>query len=193
MFENILSSRFYAICNEITRLIYITIIFIIFSLPIITIGASLTALIATIRQPEYKTLPLFWQTFKENLLRGGVVLLFTAFSTMFLVQLWQFAGTIPAGNIIFIFIAIFLSVYNLNAYLFVSIIKKCGITFFRQIFFFTIGTLYKTFLVPVIAIIFAIVAPIIGGYPLAMLSTCIVLSIYVKIIKKDLELIEEYL
>lgn len=193
MFEDILSSRFYAICNELTRLIYLTLLFILFSLPIFTIGSSFVALIATIRQPESNTFSLFWQTFKENLFRGSVVLLFTGFSVMFLIQFWQFAHMLFAGHIILSFIAIFLIVYNLNAYLFVSILKKCNMTFFRQVFFFTIGTIYKTFFVPLIAIIFAIVAPIIGGYPLAVMSISMVLAIYVKIIKKDLEVIKDYL
>jgi len=159
----------------------------LFSLPIITIGASLTALIATIRQPEYKVFGLFWQMFKENILRGTVVLMFTGFSILSLMELWHFANAIPAGNIMLILIGIFLIVYNLNAYLFVSILKKCGLTFFRQVFFFTIGTIYKTFIVPVIAVIFAIVAPIIGDIPLLLMSLPIVLTIYVKLVKNDLE------
>lgn len=193
MFEDILSSKFYGFCNLLTRFIYLILLFLVFSLPIITIGSSLTALIATIRQPEYKTFSLFWKTFKENFFRGTVVLLFTGFTVLFLMEFWRLVHAFPAGNIILMLIAIFLIVYNLNAYLFVSILKKCNITFFRQVFFFTIGTIYKTFLIPVIALIFAFIFPIIGGWPLLLMSIPMVLSIYVRIIKKDLEVIEEYL
>jgi len=191
MFEDILSSRFYAICNSVTKIIYLTILFMLFSLPIVTIGASLAALIATIRQPEYKTFSVFWQMFKENILRGTVVLIFTGFSVLSLMEFRHFAGALPAGNIMLILVGIFLIVYNLNAYLFVSILKRCGLTFFRQVFFFTIGTIYKTFLVPVIAAAFAIVAPIIGDIPLLLMSIPIVLTIYVKLVKNELETVEK--
>ena len=193
MFDNILSSRFYAICNGIARIMYLTILFMLASLPMITIGASLTALIATSRQPECNVFSLFWQTFTANILRGTVVLIFTVFSMLSLMELWYFANMIPAGNILVILVGIFLIVYNLNAYLFVSILKRCGLTFFRQVFFFTIGTIYKTFLVPVIAVIFAIVTPIIGDIPLLLMSLPIVLTIYVKLVKNDLETVEELL
>ncbi|MCL2560558.1 MAG: DUF624 domain-containing protein [Turicibacter sp.] len=193
MFEDILSSRFYAVSVGITRIMYVTVLFLLFSLPLLTIGVSLTALIATIRQPEYKAFGVFWETFKDNLLRGSVVLLFTGFTVMFLFQAWHFIGVLPAGNVIFIFLTVFLIVYNLNAYLFVSLLKKCNITFFRQVFFFTIGTLYKTFLIPLIAAALSIVAPIIGGWPLLILSISMVLTIYVKLVEKDLEVVEDYL
>jgi len=113
MFENILSSKFYTVCNGLARLLVLTILFILFSLPIVTVGVSFVALITAIRQPEYNTLTTFWQTFKENILRGSVVLIFTGFTVLFLAQFWQFSASIPAGNIIFIFVLIFLIVYNL--------------------------------------------------------------------------------
>jgi len=194
MFDSdILASRLYAICLVISKMMYLTLLFILFALPIITIGASLTALFATIRQPEFVIFKTFWKSFKENIFRSLVVMIFTGFTIMFLTQVWHFIGDMFAGNIIYFFILTFLIVYNLNAYLLVSILKKCSITFFRQVFFFTIGTFYKSFFIPVIAAGLSVVFPIIGGIPLMLMSLSIVLSIYVKLIKNDLETIKEYL
>lgn len=174
-------------------MIYLTVIFILFSLPIITIGASLTAIIATIRQPRYKIINLFWTNFRANFLTSLVVLIFTGFTIMFLTQVWHFIGNMPFGNIIYFFIFIFLVVYNLNAYLLISILEKCSITFFRQVFFFTIGTFYKTFFIPIIAMGLIVVSPIIGGMLLLFMSISIVLRIYIKMVNKDLDVVKEYL
>jgi len=187
MFNDMLSSRFYAFSVTLTRYICLAFLFILFSLPIFTFGASLTALIATIRQPDYPTFKLFWQMFKENILRGTIVLVFTIFTIMFLYQLWQISVGIPGGNLLLLLLGIILIVYNLNAYLFVSILKKCGITFFRQIFFFTIGTLYKTFLIPVIAFGLTFVFSIISGWGLIILGIPMILAIYVRFVKNDVE------
>lgn len=194
MFDNdILASRLYAICFATSKMIYLTVLFILFSLPIITIGGSLTALIATIRQPEYKIFQVFWNSFKENFFRSLVVLIFTGFTVMFLTQVWHFIGNMPFGIIIYFFIFIFLVVYNINAYLLISLLEKCSITFFRQVFFFTIGTFYKTFFIPIIAMGLVVASPIMGGILLLFMSTSIVLHIYIKMINKDLEVVKEYL
>jgi len=187
MFEDILSSKFYAVSVTLTRYIFLTVLLIIFSLPVITIGASLAATIATIRQPEYPTFQLFWRSFRMNILRGGVVFLFSGFTIMFIFQFAQFARVMPFGNTFLFVVSIFLIVYNLNAYLFVDILKKCSYTFFRQVFFFTIGTIYKTFFIPIIAFGFAFVAPIIGGWPLLFMSIPVVLAIYVRMVRNDIE------
>lgn len=194
MFDNdILGSRLYAICLAISKMAYLTVLFILFSLPIITIGASLSALIATIRQPEHKIFKTFWNSFKDNVFRSLVVLIFTGFTIMFLTQVWYFIGNMPFGIIIYFFIFIFLVVYNINAYLFISILEKCNITFFRQVFFFTIGTFYKTFFIPVIAGGLVVISPIIGGIPLLFMSVTIVLTIYIKMLTNDLEVVKDYL
>jgi len=187
MFNDILSSRFYAYSVTLTRFIGLVLLFLLFSLPLITFGASSAALIASIRQSDYPAFQIFWKTFKENIIRATVVMVFTIFTIMFLYQLWQIADGVPMGNLLLLLFGIILIVYNLNAYLFVSILKKCNIIFFRQVFFFTIGTLYKTFLVPIIAFGLTFVFAIINGWGLIILGIPIVISIYVRMIKNDIE------
>ena len=187
MSNDLLSSRFYAFSVTLTRYIGLVVLFLLFSLPLITFGASSAALIAAIRQSDYPAFQIFWQTFKENIVRGTVVLVFTIFTIMFLYQLWQTSDAIPLGNFLTMLAGIFLIVYNLNAYLFVSILKKCNIIFFRQVFFFTIGTLYKTFLIPIIAFALTFVFAIINGWGLIILGIPIVLAIYIRFIRNDIE------
>ena len=187
MFNDVLSSRFYAYSVTLTRYIGLVLLFLLFSLPLITFGASLTALIAAIRQSDYPAFQIFWKTFKENILRGLVVQIFSVFSIMFLYQLWQIADGVPMGGLLLLLLGIILIVYNLNAYLFVSILKKCNITFFRQVFFFTIGTLYKTFLIPIIAFALTFLFSIIHGWGLIILGIPIILGIYVRFVKNDIE------
>lgn len=193
MFDNILSSKFYAVCTEFTRLLFATGLFILFLLPIVTFGASLTAFIETVRKSDYSTFNVFWESFKSNVLKGSVVMIFTGFTVMFLMQIWYFLVRFPLGSVVFIVVMIFMIVYNLNAYLFVSLLKKTNFTFFRQVYFFTIGTLYKTFFVPVIAFGFVLIAPFLGGNVFLIISVGPLLAIYVRLIKKDLETVEEYL
>jgi len=191
MFENLINSKFYAISVEIVRLAYITVLFLLFSIPVITIGASFSASINTIRKSDYSVWPTFWDSFKRNFLQATIILIFSLFSVLFLYQTWNIIGALPAGNFLYIFLLILVIVYNLNAYLFASILKKSGITFFRQVFFFTIGTLYKTFFVPIIAAGLAFIFIIIGGVILFALSFSVSILIYLKIIKNDLETVEE--
>lgn len=187
MFDDMLSSRFYAFSVTLTRYIGLVLLLFLFSLPLITFGVSLTAMLATIRQPDYPTFQIFWKTFKENILRGTIVLGFTIFTIMFLYQLWQITAGVPGGNFLLLLLGIILIVYNLNAYLFVSILKKSNITFFRQVFFFTMGTIYKTFLIPIIAVVLTFLFAIINGWALIILGIPIVLAIYVRMVKNDVE------
>jgi len=190
---DILSSRLYTICNAVTRLMYVTLLFLLFSLPIVTMGPALTALIATLRQPEFGTFPTFWRAFATNFLRSLVVSAFTVFSIIFSEQIRFWTLGIPMGNVVYAIALIFLIVYNLNAYLFVSILKKCNLTFFRQVFFFTIGTFYKTFLIPLMGVGLGILSPIVGGLPMLLMSISVLLGLYVRMIRKDLEVVEEHL
>jgi len=191
--SDILASRLYAVCEMITNIVIVTILFFLFSLPIFTIGASMTALITVLRNPEFKVFNLFIKTFKENFLRSIVVMIFTIFSIMFITQIRVMTTGVPAGNIIYFVILSFVVAYNLNIFVLLNVLNKCNLSFFRQVFFFTIGTFYKGFFVPLIAAVLVIVTPIIGGVPLLMMSLSLILMIYLKMIRKDLETVEELL
>ena len=191
--EDVLASRMYAICSTIFNLMYLTLLFMLFSLPIITIAPAFIALVATIRQPQLNIFPTFFKSFKQNFFRSFAILAFNIASIMFLAQIRPFIGTILMGNLVYSFILGFLIVYNLNAYLLVDLLKKANLTFFRQVFFFTVGTFYKSFFIPIIAAGLVIIFPIIGGATLLLMAVSIVPAIYLKMIKKDLEIIKDYL
>lgn len=194
MFDNeILSSRMYAASVAVWRLVIITMLVLLFSIPIVTVGAAFASMIATIRQSDYPVFKTFWKNFRENIFRSLPLLFFTIVSISFLEILRQLVRGMPIGGILFLLALIFLIAYNLNAYLLVSILKKCNLTFFRQVFFFTIGTLYKVFFIPIIASLLVIVAPLIGGNMLLIISLGSVVLIYVRMIRTDLETIEEFI
>lgn len=194
MFEgDVLNSRFYSVCEAIINLIGLTCLLIIFSLPIVTIGSSMTAFIASLRQPEYKALEIFVKEFKANFLRSAVNYIFSIFSIMFMMQIRYLTIGLVAGNIIYFVILAFVIAYNINLYVLISIIKKSNLTFFRQAFFFTLATFYKGFFLPIIGAALLVISPIIGGIPLLLMSLGIIVKIYLKMIKKDLIEVCEYI
>ena len=187
-----LDSKLYDVSEQVARLMGLTLLFIIFSLPIITMPSALTALIATVRQSEQTLFATFMKHFKENLLRSLIIFVFSIFSYLFLVQLRYSIGILPMAGVLFFFILSFVMMYNLNCYLLISVLNKSGITFFRQVFFFTLGTFYKTFFFPLIGVAILLILPIVIGVSAFFIMFGILVAIYIRMVKKELEVIKDY-
>lgn len=67
-------SRMYKLCGRLVDLFFLNVLFLVTSLPIITIGASWTALSTVaqkiVREENSSIFQEFWQSFKANFLRG---------------------------------------------------------------------------------------------------------------------------
>ena len=188
-----LTSKLYDFSEKVAWLMGLTLLFIIFSLPIITLPSALTALIATTRQAEHRMFNTFVTYFKENLLRSMVIFVFNIFSYLSIMQIRYLIGILPLSGLIFLFISSFVMMYNLNCYLLVSILKKCELAFFRQVFFFTIGTFYKTFFFPFIGAAILLLLPTIAGISSFFIIFGLLIAIYIKMIHKELAVIKDYI
>lgn len=188
---DIFASKFYRVCEGIFNLMYVTCLLIVCSLPIFTLGASLTAFISVLRQPEYKVFDTFITVFKDNFLRSFVMTIFTLFVVMFLFQIQLMMTNLVGGNILFFVVLSFMTAYLVNIYVFLSILKKSNVAFLRQIFFFTIGTFYKGFFIVFMSALLGIAFSIIGGTPLLFLVPSVVLWLYLKFIDKDIKTVQE--
>ena len=97
--------------GKITDVIILSILFLVFSLPIITIGASFTALYYTsvkcIRRERDYLFKSFLRSFKENFSEATILWLFILIASGILgLNLW-FSGQITSGNLGFILSCIY--------------------------------------------------------------------------------------
>lgn len=67
-------SRMYKFCGRLVDLFFLNVLFLVASLPIITIGASWTAMatvaLKIVKEENSSIFQEFWQSFKDNFLRG---------------------------------------------------------------------------------------------------------------------------
>jgi len=97
--------------SKITDIIILSVIFLVFSLPIITIGASFTALYYTsvkcIRRGRSYLFKSFWKSFKENFGQATILWLILLIAGSILgLNIW-FSGQIVSGNMGFILTCIY--------------------------------------------------------------------------------------
>lgn len=141
-----INSRFYTACQWIYRLFIINLLFILTSLPVMTLGASMQAtmnsLCLPIDQPCFLT---FFKTFKENIFRTVPFFLFNMCSLLFIFSFNTYGikefGLLYVIKYIFL---IFLLAYNINLYIAnLKIERSTYIEVFRMSFYITVSSFVK--------------------------------------------------
>ena len=76
-------SLIFRICDKLVKYIYVSVLWLVFSIPILSIGASTTALYTTvfkvIRKDRGKIWETFWEAFKENFKQSTIMWLIMLF------------------------------------------------------------------------------------------------------------------
>ena len=146
-----IDGKLYAGITRLYRLVVLNLLFVIGCLPIVTIGASFTALVSVIRSDERRLLTSFFQIYRHQIWSTLPYLFFNLMSVVFVHSL-RMANTGASRfmyyvSLLFIF---FILIYNLNLYVAHVLQPKMGAyQIFQSSFFLTIWSFYKTFWLPI--------------------------------------------
>lgn len=176
--------------SKLFDLVVVGILWIIGCIPIITLGASTTAmysvLMKIVRGESYGVLKAFWKSFKGNFKQATIIWLiflaiFLVLALDFYLSLWLVNATLKA--VLFIFF-IFLTVVALCMFLYVFPLQACFYNTIRQTlqnaFFFSLGNMFRTILMVVFdaaLIVICIVVPqlsIFMGVIVALVNTLLI-------------------
>lgn len=147
-----IDGKLYAFCMRLYRLILLNGLFIIGCLPIVTIGASFTALFSVTYHDDRQIVRTFFKTYRQQILKALPYLGFHLMSAWF-VQSLRMTDTGDSQlmyyvSVCFIF---FVLTYNLNLYVAHVLHPKANpYKIFQYSFFLTIWSFYKTFWIPIL-------------------------------------------
>lgn len=191
-----LSSKFYTACVKIYQLICLNFLVVVFSLPIITVGAAFSAAIqVNLTESGVEIWRPFLSAFKQRFKRSLPLMLFNLFSLMFIVSLNKIGldGSNFLHMVKLIFISFIIS-YNINTYVMESIFESKRIMdLFRLTFIFTLGTFFKTCFFPLLSIGLVYIAISVSGYLTLLFIASLPIAVYLFLIKKDISKLENTL
>lgn len=191
-----LSSKFYTACVKIYQLICLNFLVVVFSLPIITVGAAFSAAIqVNLTESGVEIWRPFLSSFKQRFKRSLPLMLFNLFSLMFIVSLNKIGldGSNFLHMVKLIFISFIIS-YNINTYVMESIFESKRIMdLFRLTFIFTLGTFFKTCFFPLLSIGLVYIAISVSGYLTLLFIASLPIAVYLFLIKKDISKLENTL
>ncbi|SFK30755.1 hypothetical protein [Marinilactibacillus psychrotolerans] len=162
-----LDGKFYHFCEWLYKIILVNTLFLISSLPIVTIGSSMNAMLRVLRHQDAKTIGPYLCYFKEMLLKTLPLGVFNLFSLMFFLMIKNSVGLYHSMiiQLFFLIFSAFLLTYNINIYLLQIELNemKNYFTLFRITFIFSLMTFYKVVWIPVIfGILYFITYPFLG-------------------------------
>ncbi|WP_424684468.1 DUF624 domain-containing protein [Enterococcus sp.] len=141
-----LDSRFYRVTTWLYRVMVTNLLFIVVSLPLVTLAPAFSALVATLKDGENPHLVKpFLTAFKTNFWRSLPLGIFNLFSAVFMLGLLKsnLQGLLTLKLVLIVF-GLFLLMYNLNLYLIQLTFHYAGyLELFQMTFFFTLMTVYK--------------------------------------------------
>lgn len=183
-----LSSKFYRFSTKLYQLICLNLLIVLVSLPIVTIGAGISAAIKT--ELEESTTGIwrpFFRFFKAGLIKTLPIVVFNLFSVFFIISLNNItlAGSVFLQLTKLLFISFIIS-YNVNAYVIEAIFdNQKMMTLFRLTFMFTLGTFFKTCFFPLIIIGLVYAAISAAGYMTFLFIVSVPVTLYLRLIKKE--------
>lgn len=108
----------YNFLDKLSKIFFLNLIFILFCLPIVTIGASTAALfkVSMLLTEDYESnlFRNFWNAFKENWKQGTILFLLHAFVYASCILYLNFFENIDSNPIVFLFLAIILALLGIN-------------------------------------------------------------------------------
>ena len=180
-----LESRFYAITVIIYRVLVANLLFILASLPLVTVGASLSGMIAVLQDTEdQKYWSVFWRAFRMSFWYSLPPVFFRFMSALFI---HQFLGSVGRESLLMwgvrMLFTSFLICYNLNLYVLqAKLHTKHFCQLFRLSFVLTAVTLMKTVLFPIGALLLLYVSlRFLGGIIIVFFCSTLMM-IYLKLI-----------
>lgn len=189
-----MTSKFYQFCVIVYRLICLNALFLVFCLPIVTIGASFSALIHTLTTTDDVNIwGPFLRAFKRKFRRSLPLMAFNIASFLFVssLQVTNIGGSSFLHMVKLVFISFIIS-YNINTYIVDNLFMKQNVMeVFRLTFIFTLGTFFKTCFFPLLVMVLAYFSLSVAGYGTLFLVISLPMMLYLRFIKKDRVSIEK--
>ncbi|MBD3948743.1 hypothetical protein IEZ28_02925 [Aerococcaceae bacterium zg-1292] len=171
----------------------VNILVMVFSLPIITLGASITAGITIIEPSSGNIFIQFWETFKTKWLSSLPILAINVVSLYFY---FMFDMTFLASSlkIIYYVFILFLLIFNVNCYVILAKFADLHrINIFRYSFMISILSLVKTIWIPIVWVLLVLKAYHFIGLLLNIMLVSLPLYVHIKMINKEVKMIEKFL
>ncbi|MBF6625787.1 hypothetical protein I4Q36_03395 [Tuanshanicoccus lijuaniae] len=188
-----LEGKLYRGLAVIWHLIMVNILVMVFSLPIITLGASITAGITIIEPSSGNIFIQFWETFKTKWLSSLPILAINVVSLYFY---FMFDMTFLASSlkIIYYVFILFLLIFNVNCYVILAKFADLHrINIFRYSFMISILSLVKTIWIPIVWVLLVLKAYHFIGLLLNIMLVSLPLYVHIKMINKEVKMIEKFL
>lgn len=184
-----IDSKFYHGLESIYRLLVLNALLVLFSIPVVTIGASLSAFFAVLHEDQPRGfIRGFVRAFRQNFFKTLLPLGFSLMSIVFTISLYLSGGS-QSGFFWFLRIIFtsFLVCFNLNVYLLQSQFRtKHAYALLRSSFFFTVLTFMRTVLYPLgITFLAWLTVKYLGDF-LIVIILAAALAIYLRLVKKPL-------
>lgn len=189
-----IDGKLYAFSMRLYRLLVLNILFVVGCLPIVTIGASLTALISVLHQDKRQIVSSFFEVYRRQLWSTLPYLFFNIMSVIFVYSL-RIANTGDSRWMYFVKLCFifFVLMYNLNLYVTHAYHPKLG-TFrtFQYSFFLTIWSFYKTVWLPIaMGLIVWFLYKYIGLVIIGLFFS-LPLWLHVRLVNYDVERVEQF-
>lgn len=188
-----LEGKLYQGLAVLWHLIYVNVLVMIFSLPIITIGAALTAGINVIEPSGGNIFYRFFESFKKNWLVSLPILVINFISVYFYFMFDMTMLETPLKMLYYVFI-IFLLNFNVNCYVILSKVQNIKIfDMFRYGFMLTVISIAKTIWIPVVWVLLVLYAYPYLGLILNLMLVSLPLYVHIKMNLKEVKIIKDYL
>lgn len=185
-----LESRFYALASTIYRVLAANLLFLLASIPLVTMGAALSGMIDVLRDTEdQKYWPVFWSAFRRSFWLTLPPLLFSGMSVLFI---YQFLGSVCHESLLMwgirLLFTSFLVCYDLNLFVLQNRLHtRHFFQLFRLTFVFTAVTLMRTILFPIAALLLLYgVVRLVGGISIVFFFAAAMQG-YLKLIDPSLD------
>src|SRR5699024_2960348 len=185
-----LEGKLYRGLAVLWHLIYVNVLVMIFSLPIITIGAALTAGINVIESSGGIIFYRFFESFKKNWLVSLPILVINFISVYFYFMFDMTMLETPLKMLYYVFI-IFLLNFNVNCYVILSKVQNIKIfDMFRYGFMLTVISIAKTIWIPVVWVLLVLYAYPYLGLILNLMLVSLPLYVHIKMNLKEVKIIK---
>lgn len=183
-------SKFYQFCVGLYRLMLLNLFTIIGSLPIVTIGSAMTALVKVIYYKDVHVFKAYKHYYKDALFNSIPLLFFNIISIFFVQTISQLniGSSMVIYYLIWLFI-LFLFTYNINCYVaFIFYPDINHLKVFQLAFYFNVWTFYKTFLIPVLMYLLIMYTYQFLGLVILLVLVSFPIWLHITMMRKNIEI-----
>ena len=159
------------VLNKLVDCVFLSVLWIVFSIPILTFGASTTALYYTankvIRHDRSSVLREFWRAFKKNFVQATIIwLILAVFGTIAIANCMLFYGRNKALFILYVVIVCVATMWGLQVFAQIARFENKLIAIMKNSALMSIRHFFRTVLV---LVVFAACLVLVGMWPILII------------------------